>query len=102
MTRDESVRRTTAETERVEAVLRGILAREGVAFTTLGPLGGHMDKRERTYTLAAPLPVTDADLAALAGPLTHVETAAGSGGGRVLVRLTALDPDTGGVEVVTP
>ena len=88
-----------AEHERVEAVLEVLLKREGVAFTYRGPMGGHMDKRDGTYTLAAPLPVTAQDLAALSGPLTRFGLTTAPDGRVLLTSLQALDRDFGGIDV---
>lgn len=91
-----------AEHERVEAVLMAILAREKTPFTYQRPMGGHMDKREGTYTLAAPLRVTVADLSALNGPLTRFETTTATDGRVSLTRLVAVDRHYVGIEVYTP
>lgn len=91
-----------AEHERVERVLMAIVKREGVRYEYRGPMGGHMDKREGTYTLAAPLPVTVADIAALNGPLTRFESTTAPDGRVSLTKLVAVDRHFGGVEVFTP
>lgn len=88
-----------AEHERVEAVLRALLKREGTVYTYRGPMGGHMDKRDGTYRLAAPLPVTAQDLAALSGPLSRFGLATAPDGSVSLTSLEALDRDFGGIDV---
>ena len=88
-----------AEHERVEVVLRALLEREGIAFTYRGPMGGHMDKRDGTYRLAAPLPVSAQDVAALSGPLTRFGLTTTPDGAVALTSLEALDRDFGGIDV---
>lgn len=87
------------EHERVEAVLRALLAREDVAFRYSSPKGGHMDKREGTYRIAAPLPVGVDDVAALNGPLTRFTFATAPDGRTVLTALEARDRHGGGLDV---
>lgn len=92
-----------AEHDRVEGVLKTIAEREGVAYAYVAPISAsYVDVLHATYRLAAPLPVTAADLAALNGPLTRFETATGPTGVVALVFLTAQDPSGFGIRVETP